>query len=60
MPENKYNYFTVETVTVVKATNKTDAEKVALGRKNVKGQVLMQSTDVERISSVQAHKQIKL
>ena len=60
MPENKYNYFTVETVTVVKATNKTDAEKIALGRKNVKGQVLMQSTDVERISSVQAHKQIKL
>lgn len=60
MPENKYNYFTVETVTVVKATNKTDAEKIALGRKNVKGQVLMQSTDVERISSIQAHKQIKL
>jgi len=60
MPENKFNYFTVETITVVKATNKSDAEKIALGRKNVKGQVLMQSTDVERISSVQAHKQIKL
>lgn len=60
MPENKFNYFTVETITVVKATNKSDAEKIALGRKNVKGQLLMQSTDVERISSVQAHKQIKL
>jgi len=60
MPENKFNYFTVETITVVKAANKSDAEKIALGRKNVKGQVLMQSTDVERISSVQAHKQIKL
>jgi len=60
MPENKFNYFTVETISVVKAANKSDAEKVVLGRKNVKGQILMQSTDVERITSVQAHKQIKL
>jgi hypothetical protein len=60
MPENKFNYFTVETITVVKAANKTDAEKIVLGQKNIKGKVLMQSNNIERISSVQAHKQIKL
>jgi hypothetical protein len=60
MPENKFNYFIVETITVVKAANKTDAEKIVLGQKNIKGKVLMQSNNIERISSVQAHKQIKL
>jgi hypothetical protein len=60
MSENKFNYFTVETITVVKAANKTDAEKIVLGQKNIKGKVLMQSNNIERISSVQAHKQIKL
>jgi hypothetical protein len=36
MSDNKFKYFTVESLVVVKANNKTDAEKLAMGRKRVK------------------------
>jgi hypothetical protein len=58
MSDNKFNYFAVVTTTLVKAKNKQDAEKISMGRRNVNGEVLFKSTDIERISSVQAHKQI--
>lgn len=58
MSENKLNYFVVEEKILVKAKNKQEAEKVAEGRKGVNGEVLFRSTDIERISSVQAHKRI--
>lgn len=58
MTENKLNYFVVEEKIVVKARNKQDAEKVAANRKGVTGEVLFRSTDIERISSVQAHKKV--
>ena len=58
MSENKFNYFTVETVTVVKANSKTDAEKLAMGRRGVPGEVILKTTDVERISAIQARKHI--
>lgn len=58
MPDNKLNYFAVVTTTLVKAKNKQDAEKVSMGRRNINGEVLFKSTDIERISSVQAHKQV--
>jgi hypothetical protein len=51
MSDNKFKYFTVESLVVVKANNKTDAEKLAMGRK---------TTDVERISAVEARKQIEI
>jgi hypothetical protein len=60
MSENKFKYFTVETVTLVKANNKADAEKLANGRRNVKGEVILKTTDVERISAIEAQKQIGL
>lgn len=58
MSDNKFNYFAVVTTTLVKAKNKQDAEKISVGRRGVNGEVLFKSTDIERISSVQAHKQI--
>ena len=58
MSENKFKYFTVETVTVVKANSKTDAEKLAMGRRGVVGEVILKTTDVERISAIQARKHI--
>lgn len=59
MPENKFNYFAVVTTTLVKAKNQQDAQKVALNRRGVTGERLFQSTDIERISSVEARKQIE-
>jgi hypothetical protein len=58
MSENKFKYFTVETVTVVKANSKTDAEKLAMGRRGVAGEVILKTTDVERITAIQARKHI--
>jgi hypothetical protein len=40
MAENKFNYFEVTTSYVVKAKNKSEAEKVVLGRRGVKGEVI--------------------
>lgn len=59
MSDNKFKYFTVTTTTLVKANNKTEAQKVAMGRRGVAGEVLLTSTDVDRISSVEAHEQIE-
>ncbi len=58
MSDNKFKYFTVETVTVVKANSKTDAEKLAMGRRGVAGEVILKTTDVERITAIQARKHI--
>jgi hypothetical protein len=60
MSDNKFKYFTVESLVVVKANNKTDAEKLAMGRKGVQGEVILKTTDVERISAVEARKQIEI
>jgi hypothetical protein len=58
MSENKFNYFAVTTTVLVKAKNKQEAEKVATGRRNASGEVLFRATDIERISSAQAQKEI--
>jgi hypothetical protein len=60
MSDNKFKYFTVESVVVVKANNKADAEKLAMGRRGVQGEVILKTTDVERISAVEARKQIEI
>jgi len=57
MPENKFNYFAVVTTTVVKSKNKKEAEKVSFGFSKSEGEILFKSTDIERISSLEAHKQ---
>jgi len=59
MSENKFKYFAVTTTTLVKANNKAEAQKVAMGRRNVDGELLFKSTDIERISSVEAREQIE-
>ena len=58
MSDNKFKYFIITTDAVVKANNKTDAEKVFMGRRNVDGELLFKSTDIERISSIEAREQI--
>lgn len=59
MSDNKFKYFTVTTTSLVKANTKADAQKLAVGRRNVDGELLFKSTDIERISSVEAREQIE-
>jgi len=59
MSDNKFKYFTVTTTSLVKANTKADAQKLAMGRRNVDGELLFKSTDIERISSVEAREQIE-
>lgn len=59
MSENKFKYFAVTNTTLVKANNKADAQKLAMGRRGVAGEVLVKSTDIERISSAEAHEQVE-
>lgn len=59
MSDNKFKYFEVTTTALVKANNKIDAQKVAMGRRGVTGELLFKSTDIERISSVEAREQIE-
>lgn len=60
MSDNKFKYFAVTTTSVVKANNKADAEKIAMGtRKNsgVPGELVFKDVEVERITAVQAREQ---
>ena len=59
MSDNKFKYFAVTTTTLVKANNKTEAQKLAMGRRGVAGEVLFNTTDIERISSAEARDQIE-
>lgn len=58
MSDNKFNYYAVTKTVLVKAKNKQEAEKVAAGRRNAPGEILFTATDIERISSAQAQKEI--
>lgn len=58
MSENKFKYFTVTTTTLVKANTKADAEKLAMGRRGVTGEVMFKDVEIERISAVEARDQI--
>lgn len=61
MSENKFKYFAVTTTAIVKANNKTDAEKIALGNRkasNLNGELVYKDVEVERISAVQAREQL--
>lgn len=60
MSDNKFNYFEVTTSFLVKAKNKSEAEKIALGRKNVKGNILSTNTDVERVSAVEVREMLEI
>jgi hypothetical protein len=59
MSDNKFKYFAVTTTTLVKANNKTDAQKLSMGRRGITGEVLFNTTDIERISSIEARDQIE-
>ena len=58
MSDNKFKYFTVTTTTLVKANHKTDAQKLAMGRRGVTGEVMFTDVEIERISAVEAREQI--
>lgn len=59
MSDNKFKYFTVTTTTLVKANSKADAQKLAMGRRGVTGEVMFQDVEIERISAVEAREQIE-
>lgn len=54
MSENKFRYYEVNQVAVVKANNKTEAEAVARGRRGVSGTTLATETVIEQLSAVEA------
>lgn len=58
MSENKFKYFTVTTTCLVRANNKNDAQKLAMGRRGVTGEVMFHDVEIERISAVEAREQI--
>jgi hypothetical protein len=60
MSNNKLNYFEVTTSFLVKAKNKAEAEKVAAGRRNIKGEILSTQTDVERVSAVEVRDMLEI
>ncbi len=63
MAENKFKYFTVTTTSIVKASNMTEAEKIASGNRRtvsgVSGELLFKDVDVERITAVKAREQLE-
>ncbi|MFZ4104942.1 hypothetical protein [Flavobacterium sp.] len=60
MPENKFNYFEVVTSYIVKAKNKSEAEKIILGRRGAKGEVITSKTNIDRISAVEVREMIEV
>jgi hypothetical protein len=60
MADNKFNYFEVTTSYLVKAKNKAEAEKVVLGRRGVKGEILSNKTEVDRISAVEVREMLEI
>lgn len=61
MSDNKLNYFTVTTTSLVKAKNKTDAQKIAMSNSRrpagIPGEVIFKDVEVDRISAVEAREQ---
>ena len=55
MSSNKFNYYTVTSTSVIKATNKSDALALAMNRRGVSGQVLANDTEIDRIPAAEAH-----
>jgi hypothetical protein len=60
MSDNKFNYFEVNTSYVVKARNKTEAEKIVNGNKNTKGEILSSSTEIDRVSAVEVREMLEI
>jgi hypothetical protein len=63
MAENKFKYFTITTTSIVKAPTSSEAQKIAKSsaRKlsGVRGELLFKDVEVERITAVQARKQVE-
>lgn len=62
MSDNKFKYFTVTTTSLVKANNKTDAQKIAMSNSRrpvgVAGELIYKEVDVDRISAEEAREQL--
>lgn len=58
MSENKFKYFAVTTTAIVRANNKTEAEKIAMSNRRkvsgVNGELLYKDIEVDRITAIQA------
>jgi hypothetical protein len=61
MSDNKLKYFTVTTTTLVRANNKTHAEKIAMSNRRkvsgLPGEVIYKDVEVDRITAVEAREQ---
>lgn len=63
MSENKFKYFTITTTSIVKAPTAKEAQKIANSNSRklsgVRGELLFKDVAVERITAVQARKQVE-
>jgi hypothetical protein len=59
MSDNKFKYFEVTTTALVKASSKADAEKLAMGRRGITGEVLSKHTEIDRISAIDAREMLE-
>jgi hypothetical protein len=46
MLRNKFKHFTVTTVSIVKSNNKNDAQKLAMGRRGLNGEITISANPV--------------
>lgn len=62
MSENKLKYFTVTTTAIVKANNKTHAEKIAMSSRRkvagLPGELIYKDVEVDRITATEAREQL--
>lgn len=63
MAENKFKYFTVTTTSIVKSPTAAEAQKIAKSNSRkvsgFRGELLFKDVEVERITAVEARKQIE-
>lgn len=59
MSDNKFKYFEVTTTALVRANSKTDAEKLAMGRRGITGEVLSKHTEIDRVSAIEAREMLE-
>jgi hypothetical protein len=63
MAENKFKYFTVTTTSIVKSPTAAEAQKIASSNNRkvsgVRGELLFKDVEVERITAVEARKQVE-
>lgn len=54
MSDNKFRYYQIDSTTIVKANNKSEAEAVSRGRRGVPGTTLATEVVVEQLTANEA------